>query len=510
MPTIKRGLIYLLRKRGRSILLLVITFIMAIFAMLGFAIMSSANNERDALLRSLAGGFELKANIDNEALWEFREGEEYKVYTGEYITQKMIDEIVEIESVTDYFTIQTIQGMWVNIALRPGFHADELEYLKENPDILNQPPAYDTLDYYIVSKQCPDLYGCTETEKHAFFRNGSISLVEGRHIGRDDYRKILISTYLAELNGLSVGDTIITEGRRGSYKGGENNGLFNGPVYEVMGEPIELEVVGIFDPNFSQPSWNDYMYRFESQLIENIIYCDLNISAEIYTLLVENGIGVGPNKNSRAYETATFFVDDSSRVEEIMQAAKQIEWVDEVFFAVKADDSAFRATERPLKQMSSVSILLMTIIIISCVGLLALVLNMWIKSRKREMGIYMSLGLSKKTIIGQLIIECMIIAVIALVLAFIVSSILAGPVGHLIETMVSPDDYSNTYVVEFDLFFIPKIEKALADPIALDYYLSATNILLVALIILGSIIVSVLFSARKIMKLKPKSVLSTL
>ena len=43
---------------------------------------------------------------------------------------------------------------------------------------------------------------------------------------------------------------------------------------------------------------------------------------------------------------------------------------------------------------------------------------MWVKSRKKEIAIYLSLGLSKASIIGQLILEAALIAVLAGVLSW--------------------------------------------------------------------------------------------
>ena len=521
MSIIKRGLIYLLRKRGRSILLLIIIFIMAVFAMLGFAIMSSANNERDTLLRSMTSGFKLKAHVDNRGLFD-NVGDDANpkyIYIGELITQENIDAILDIESVTDYFVCNYARYMWVNMELRPGMSAGTLTYHQHNPEGLNQPPLYLTLDFDIVSKQVTDFYGCTETEKHEHFRSGALSLADGRHIERNDKHKVMISSYLAELNNLSVGDTIRAEAREGIHKA---NGYFNGPVYDILGKPVEFEIVGIFDVNFYQRTrgvieeyGEVFIEQFEFEFAENLIFCDLSSVTEILEMLFHSGVevsysGDGTMDDITKYDAVTFFVDDPKEVVPAIAEAKDIGDFDPVYFSIAPDDATYRTSEQPLKYLTNTSLLFMTIIVVSCVGLLVLVLNMWTKSRKHEMGIYMSLGLSKKTIIGQLVLECAIIAIIALVLAFIVSSVLAEPVGRAMENMTSPEISEEAYTVEQSSAFMPIISKALSEPINLQYGLSVTNILIVTLIILGSIIVSVLFSARKVMKLKPKSVLSSL
>ena len=60
-------------------------------------------------------------------------------------------------------------------------------------------------------------------------------------------------------------------------------------------------------------------------------------------------------------------------------------------------------------------------IVIGCTVILLIVFTMWVKSRKKEIAIYLSLGLSKASILGQLLLEAVLIAVIASLL-FLVQS----------------------------------------------------------------------------------------
>ena len=524
MTVFKRAWLYLLRRRGRSVLLFLILFVVAVLALLGLTIKSSADREMEDLRLRLAGGFTMEINTDNDSLW--MEGEpigpeslEYvpREYTGSFITQEMIGQIMEIDNVSGYFVCQLARGMWVDLVLRPGCNESEYRLYQMYPGLLNQPPLYNTLDYYIVSMQVTDLYGCTESEKHENFRNGAFSLAEGRHIHGDDQNKALISTYLAEKNGLSVGDTITTEAREGVLRW---IGGFNGPVYNVLGEPVELEIVGLFDVNFDQEPYGvmtDYgfeIYQPEYQFAENLIYCDLYSSEQIKEMLLDEGgypsvTGYKPELMKDAYEEVTFFVDDPAALDDTIRAVYDMDGIDPLDFSITVDDSAYRLSEQPLKNMSTIALIMLLVSVAGCVAILVLLMNMWVKGRRREIGILLALGSGRRAIVSQLLLESVIIAAAALLFAVLLTGVFSGSVGHFVENMSSSQVTEETYTVEKDESFLPVISKASADPVDLSYGLTAGNILLAALLLFGSVGLSVLVSARNILKLKPREVLSS-
>ena len=525
MSGFKRAWLYIARRRGRSILLFLILFIVAVLALLGLTIKSSADREMDDLRLSLAGGFTMEINTDNDSLWtegELRgpEGLEslYREYTGSFITREIIGRIMATDNVSDYFVCQLAQGVWVDLVLRPGSFESDYRLYQMYPELLDTPPLYNTLDYYIVRMQVTNLYGCTESDKHENFRNGAFSLAEGRHIHRDDQNKAMISTYLAEQNGLSVGDKITTEAREGILRW---SGGFDGPVYNVLGEPVELEIVGLFDVNFTQEPYG-YMYEYglaiyqrEHQLAENLIYCDLYSSEQIKEMLLDEGgypsvRGYKPELMKDAYEKATFFVDDPAALDDTIQAVYDMDGIDPLEFSIEADDTAYRVSEQPLKNMSTIALIMLLAAVAGCVAILILLMNMWVKGRRREIGILLALGNGRRAIVLQLLLESIIIAAAALLLAVLLTGVFSDSLGSVVENMASPQVTDETYTVEMNDSLLPVISKAAADPVDLRYGLTAGNILLAALLVFGSVGLSVLISARNILKRKPREVLSSL
>ena len=62
----KRAALYLMRKKGRAILMSILMFTMSCFIIVGISLKNSADREISNLRKNLGTGFVLEADIDNE------------------------------------------------------------------------------------------------------------------------------------------------------------------------------------------------------------------------------------------------------------------------------------------------------------------------------------------------------------------------------------------------------------------------------------------------------------
>ncbi len=521
MSLLNRAWLYITRKRGRSILLFLIMLITAVFTMLGLAIKASADEEASAVRKSLGSSFTVEE--DTFAIWALMES-----YKDGYIplderpkqlSIELMDRITEMEHITYYFTSSSMHGAILDLKPRPGWRASVYEEGLTNPDFLRQ-NSFD-LDEYAVRKQCLDLYACNNTAFSEYFRTGAFTLTEGRHINADDTFKALISSDLAERNGLSVGDTFNFEIREGiSVAGGDLN--------KRWGDPFTLEIVGVFDINLHQETstyelttGETLIRELEWDYAENYIFCDLNtavyedavsIAYYRYTVGKDETFDAARIENATldnySFIKATFFVDYPENLNAAIAEFKTIDDIDFHYYPITPDESAYKASVKPLTALGTFSAVLIAAVIAGCAVILGLLLNMWIKSRRREMGVLMSMGVSKRTIVLQLLLETMVLAVLALILGVCLSGFLAGPVGNMAEKIVSPKGTADTYAFKTDMFLRPYIDVTSAEPVDLSYGLSAANILITAIVIVVSAIGSVLVTSWNIMKLNPKHVLT--
>jgi putative ABC transport system permease protein len=500
MSTAKRAFLYITRKRGRNLLFFVIICAMSVFAMLGLVISSSARSASAALRKSLNSSFTLEvyeAESERESVVD-QFGNPRSFYAGPMIDMELLDQIMEIEAVTNYY-IQREAPIWTVLSLRPGMYNLIWQAYITGEGIKIDDKVTLTYDDGLpadweMRTQSTYMTGCSDSMLHEFFRMGALELAEGRHIGPDDRNKALISTWLAEENGLTVGDTFSVEIRESHYKQGD--------AEKVIGDPMEFEIAGLFDANFERET---SFLTMEQSYAENVIYCDLSamaqISESIHTL---TGF---PAELSRRYRTATIYVDDPDHVEATIERVKELAPPD--YFEIKADDTAYRASARPLGQLETFSIILISVAALGCIILLILTLNMWTKSRKREIGVLLSIGVRKRGVVLQLLLENTVIAVAALIIAALISGALAGGVGELADRIVSPPEGAETYYVDEGAIHL-EVEKRSADPVNLEYGLSAGTAAIVAAAVLCSTAFGVLVASRDVIDMEPRKILSGL
>jgi putative ABC transport system permease protein len=497
LPIFRRVWLYISRKRGRSLLLLLIMFASAFFAMLGLAVKASADKAADDLRRSLCSSFVVRLNYDDTTLWKTETNEygaSFSIYSGPPVNIEMIQKVMEMDCIKDYFTTKE-SSLWFDLILHPGLNIKMYQDFLKDPDgVPDSMKKFGmTLDWYKVQTQTTKLYGCNDSGLHEFFRTGALTLKEGRHIRPDDRYTAVISSDVAERNGLSVGDTMTAEARDGIY-------VMNGDPEEAWGDPVTLEIAGIFDINFEE-NLSEYN-EIESVYPENAIFSDLYSATQIGAVISKN---MGTPDNSTNFESVTFFVDDPKNLDAAIAQTRAS--FDPAYYLISPDDAAYKSSAKPLNQLGALSTVLIVTVVLGCFVLLSLTLNMWGKSRKREMGILLSLGIRKKSIALQLLLESLALAVAALSLACILSGALAGGFGQAAEKMVSPKETGEKYTADRDMFFRPVISKVSADPVDLDYALTSYNIVIVALVQLGSAAAGVLVTSININRLKPKNVL---
>lgn len=418
-------------------MLLIIVFLMSCFLITGVALKLGADHEADNLRKSLGSSFILKANTDDDANLKTveRNGYSYITYDGPSVTDGLIDQILGIDGITDYFI--NLEGVfWTPLELRPGEWADSYEYALKNPDS----DDVISLEEYEMWRKQPLVYFCTNGIYHPFFRNGALSISEGRNIQGYDSFKAVISKYLAEKNGLSIGDAFPMEMKERMFIGGTDE------PDKLWGDPMELEIVGFFDIHFEQePS----PFTFESQYAENFIFTD-SATMRQYDQNINESVTKDDSlyNPEPTYNKVTFFVEDPQMLDDAMEQVRKLD-LNWYYFTLMPDDEAYKASVKPLEQIGTFSSLLIAISVIGCMAILYLVLNMWVKGRKQEIGVLISIGISKRQVVLQLLLECLIVSVIGFLLALVVSGPLIETFGRLAEGMTAPQAGAQSYAVNY-------------------------------------------------------------
>ena len=492
MNFMKRAIIYLVRKKGRAMIMMLFLFLMSCSVLIGISFIKSTESEMDRLRQSLASGFILKVNTQNEMYREYVEYEDglgrYD-YTGPKITEEMIEKILSLDGVKDYI-IDTVHVAWTNLELRPGLHTDYLANVEELKAMADPP----TEEELIYGCHQIDLYPCRNGKMHKNFQSGALTIVEGRNIEQEDHFKAVISDWLAENNYLSVGDTITFETKEGGY-------VFSDSPMKNIGVPVEVEIAGLFHAVVSLPYSESTL---ESSYIENVVYIDM----DTYEKLQEN-LDVPGYEGTRVegYIEVEFVVEDPGKLESVMHQIENGEGLDLENMEFEVDDTAYQATEKPYRQIRIFAILLLALGLCGIGIILYLVLKFWVQGRKHEIGILYSIGMKKSEVLGQMLMECLFVSAIALVLAIALSGPLINTCADAAERLTMPKADAEEFHISLNEAFEPVMTKTLSDKAILEHTVSGNTILFMVLFVCGVSIASVILSFVSISHVEPKKLL---
>ena len=238
MGILKRAILHIQRKKSRTLVLFLLTVSLSVLCLASIQLKSLADRESRALAESLGSSFILKADTNNKGYYEYRTGDgySYQVYTGPKVTQEILQTVIGIDGVTDFFS-EALTTQWTSLKLYPGLWNS----------LLSPPESASDEEYRKFAQQDTRILYCRQADMHPYFRNGAFQIVKGRNIEEGDQCKAVISEAMSERNQVDLGDTFQVEVREGMVKPSDTPN-------KRYGESIQLEIVGIFSLEFSTGS----------------------------------------------------------------------------------------------------------------------------------------------------------------------------------------------------------------------------------------------------------------
>lgn len=452
MNFISRAWLYIIRKKGKSILLFIILLVMATFVLTALALGNASNAAQMELRKSLGGSFLI--GFDYTENNPYLKVESVDGGTLVYSTQQISPELVE--------QVRSIDGV---------------NYCSATTESLAVLPSLDLFAGNIPIEEefrnSSKILGTWKSEELSRFTSGQLALTEGRHIMPGDKNKGLISKDLADKNSLKIGDVIQTD------KG------------------VEIEIVGLFVPKEIE-GINDQVTTYDK--IQNLIISDLATRIA--------------NENSPAtqgFNELTVSVDDPQNMENIITKVKEIKGVDWKGFAIMVDNEGYENAAFSLQQLSELVSTILIVVLIVSVVILSLILTLWSRTRVHETGILLSLGIRKLSILGQYIAEVLIIAVLAFSLSYFSSNAIAGQMG----TILQPEQSAANVQVEEDGISAGSRGEAGTDMGTQEIEMPQLQVTVqiqdmgvLFLIGLGIVTISAGISSISVMRLKPREILS--
>ena len=412
----KRAWLYVCRERKRSIRLILLCLVLTVFMQLCSWVQASMAQNAETLRKAIGASFRIEDDAD-----------------GTLINDNLIAEIEDVGNILRA-SGENLQLLYSESVLPlPGMLAggdDEGQFM---------------MSYY--SGHYSDM------EQH--FRTGELELIEGRHITPEDSWSAVISRALAEQNGLSVGDRF--EAGYSPETRAEDPSRLE--------EPFSFTIVGIFDITRQQTQLN----QAEPSMLQNAVFIDAAAG---------HAIDSGDPTHSRYRYGVIFMVDDPRDLEQTVAAAQSN--LDMQHFRCVVDDTEYRQSVQPLERMETTMKLLTVVLVGIGTIILALVLLLWIRQRTKEIGIYLSIGLSKQNILLQLLTES------------VVSSVIGGSIAIPL-----------TFAITAAVRFSGSAAQMLPAP-------PTVSIIVTWIAVLAVSILATLLAAIRLLQLHPKDILSTL
>ena len=421
MNCIKRGWLYTTRKKGKSLLLFCILFFIAVFVLSALAIDKASTSAQDSLRKSLGGEFTIGYDYSEEN--PYLHIEETDGGTIMYSTQQITPDLLEKIS-----KIEGIQHCSATTETLTAFSA--LDFFKGNIPIEEE------------FQNTTKILGVWKSEENKHFTSKQLSLIEGRHITSQDKNKVILSKDLAEKNQLHVGDVIKAD------------------------KEVGIEIIGLFQQNETE---NIHEQVTSYDKIQNLMIADLSTLIDL-----ENSPAI------QGFNEMTVSISDPKSMQKIISSIKDIKAVDWKGFSIIENNENYDNATNSLQQISNLVSTFLVIIFIASVIVLSLILTMWSRTRIRETGILLSVGIRKISIVIQYIIEVIFIAVLAFFFSYFPATVVADQVGSYLQNA----------------------------PEQMVIQVQAEEMVMLFILGIGIVVISAGISSISIMRLKPREILT--
>lgn len=294
------------------------------------------------------------------------------------LDENIVNQILNIDGITDSYNLRSYTVS---------------EYRDTNENKLKTRNDVGLKVYENAGRVVGDRY----SEKDNYFTEEGFKLINGEHITPNKKQVALVHEDFANNNSLKIGDYIVLNNIEGN---------------EIE---VKVQIIGIFTTTRKSDT-EEYMDT--TNLFENIIFTDLNTTSKLI---------YGTDSENSQY--GDFEVEDPEKLDDLIAGMKEIEDVSWDNCKITKNDSNYKNTKESLDGLRKIVSTAIAIILIISVILIVLILNLWTKHRTNEVGILLSIGISKKDLIWQQILEVLIISVPAFILSFVTSSIATKVIG---------------------------------------------------------------------------------
>lgn len=520
MNFVVRAWRYICRNITKTILLAVTFFVIGNLVVLGLGISQAAENAKILTRRQMRAA--VSYEVDYNAYYEYVSSlTDQDEIDAAYKNSPQLD-LDTAEKIAKDSRIKAYNFMQTGIAYAIGFDHIPLgnEDTKGTSTMLDEngnEVEYQDPNIQILANNSPNMIELTD---------GTFTVTDGDMFTQNDLDQAknvcLITKDLADANNLHVGDSISfslldSTTKKGIVDTGVPEDSLNATV----------DIIGIFTTTREVDQTSDeYKWMSPWQSPKNVILMPMTafaqISYDVGKLSMDYYRQQYPDQftdtDTEDYSLKTvsqpssiiFLLDDPLSVD---QFVKDYTPMLGEYTMLNANNEAFQKMARPLDTLSFFANIIVAIVMVNAVIIISLVTALTLKTREYEIGVLLSLGVSKFKIVVQLFLELMIIALIGFSLAVASGSMIAGKVGDAVlkfqtdtdAQYTSGDDTQDYNYSSGSDYFTTVTQEDLFS----KYHVSVSPLLILEIYLLGTgvVFVSIVIPAFMIMRLNPKQIL---
>lgn len=409
MNFIKRAFLSVKARKGKTLLQLFIFSAICVLVLSGLSIQTAADKSADLARQQLGGDVTLQVDMTKareQMKEQMQSGErERPSFTSTPIIVEDAEELTSYEHMKGYNFYSTTTALASDF--EPIESSTTVDFAAGNNNVPDMPGGEQKGG---MSQGDVSIEGVAYTDSVSDFMDGVASLVDGRHITTDDLDSnvAMIEQTLAEDNELAVGDTI----------------TIANPSDEDT--TLTLEIVGIYE---TTSTGSNQGMNFTALNPYNTIYVPYTVSS---TLKGEDYIGT--------IDRAIYYLEDAQYVDSFIAEAEENSSIDFDTFTLNANTQLYDQMMEPIENVASFSKNVVYLVSIAGAIILGLIVMMGIRERKYEMGVLLALGEKKWKLIGQFVVEILLVAILAIGIASVSGNVVANAISDQLlaqETAIS-------------------------------------------------------------------------
>ncbi len=478
------------RRKGKSLILFAVIFVLGNVIAGAIAIQQSTGNVEKKMKQQL--GATVTAEVDFDKLMEESDSMA-AIQAPDPLKEETVKEIGKSRYVKDY------DYSYSGYLTLGDFKSYQLEENNNSSVSVNG------------SMNVLTLKGTNKTEP-ADFSNKKIKLVDGKMPSKEELDSgqpvAVISKKVADENGLSVGDQMVLDTTVVSQKE-------DGSTESQEALKHSVKIVGLFEPvKLDEKKEDGKGGGIEQQFMEmdqfNTVYMSNKLVQSINQAEFEKGKELDP----AAFEDA----DNSDRITPIynLKSPDDVDAFKEEMSALlpegykaTASTDEFDKVGGSVKKLSTISGYVVVLAIAASLLIISLVVVLFLRDRKHEWGIYLSLGEKRQRIMKQVVLELVLISLVAMCLSLVTGNLLGKMIS---EALVSSDALveAKNSASQMMVFGGQSLGPTLTtDDVISNYEVTFSLSYIVTFLIAG--IATVLFAAvlplTYVMRLNPKKIM---